>query len=132
MPTFFKWEQPSRVDTAKAKKREAETLQREVYRAVDARDKGRCRACGKACSAYAVTMLEKAHHHHIVYRSAQGEQASSNVVTLCAQDHDAIHVKRTLAIDGNADIALTFSKRGEDGQWFVWRQEKEVGVYERD
>ncbi len=132
MPTFFKWDQPSRVDTAKAKKREAEANQREVYRLVTIRDKGRCRACGKACSPYAVSLLDKAHHHHIAFRSAGGEDSTANVCLLDSGCHDAVHVKRTLAIEGNADIALTFSKRDADGRWFVFRQEKEVGVYERD
>lgn len=131
MPTFFKWEQPSRVETAKARKAAQEAEDRAVYRQVDARDKGRCRACGKACSAYAITLLEKAHRHHIVYRSKGGGTTSANVTTLCPSCHADVHAAK-LAVEGNADVALTFSKRDADGQWFIARQEREVGVYERD
>ena len=130
--SYFKWEQPSRVDTAKAKKSAKEANWREVCRLVNIRDGYACRACGKPISLSAITLLEKGHHHHIAYRSHIGPDTTDNVCLLDSACHDAIHVKRTLRIEGNADLALTFSKKDDDDQWFIWRQEKEVGVYERD
>lgn len=128
---MFKWEQPSRVETAKARKAAQEAEERRVFRQVDIRDKGRCRACGKPCSAYAITLLEKAHRHHIVYRSQLGGTTSQNIATLCPTCHSDVHAAK-LAVEGNADVALTFSRRDMDNGWFIWRQEREVGVYERD
>lgn len=131
MASLFKWDMPSRVEAAKAKKQQAEAEERRVFRLVDARDTGHCRACGASCSHYDLSLLARAHRHHITYRSQLGRSVSENLVTLCPSCHSDVHAAK-LAIEGNADMALTFSRRDADGAWFIARQEKEVGVYERD
>jgi 5-methylcytosine-specific restriction endonuclease McrA len=76
-----------------------------VYRAVDARDQYRCRACGERCSPSATSLLQKAHRHHIRFRSAGGETVTANVVTVCARCHADLHAYR-LTIEGDANKQL--------------------------
>jgi 5-methylcytosine-specific restriction endonuclease McrA len=75
---------------------------REVYAAVDARDGWCCRVCGKFSNVRAVGVLHKGHHHHIVYRSAGGQDETSNLCLLCPRCHDEEHAHR-LRISGDAD-----------------------------
>lgn len=130
MPTFWKHDQPSRYDRAKQKKQDAEATWKEVCEVVDARDKRICRACGKHSRLDACTLLERGHRHHIVYRSAGGQDVSSNLVTLCAFDHNEEHQHR-LSIRGDADKVLEFWRRNEDG-WYLDRKEKAPHVIDRD
>ncbi len=88
---------------AKADKRAEEARAiRDCYKAVDARDKGRCRVCGRRGNPQATTLLDRIHRHHMIFRSRGGQHGPSNVVSLCAECHDAIHVKSTLRVDGDA------------------------------
>ncbi len=129
---FPKVAMKSRVEDAQDRKSAQEAQWRAVCRVVDARDKRTCRACGRKSNPDAVGLLKRGHRHHIVYRSAGGEDVSSNLVTLCAVCHDDEHVKRTLEIDGNADDALAFWRKDENGHWFLWRREIAVGTFEHD
>ncbi len=122
----------SRVEDAQDRKSAQEAQWRAVCKIVDARDKRTCRACGRKSDPDAVGLLKRGHRHHIVYRSAGGEDVSSNLVTLCAVCHDDEHVKRTLEIDGNADDALGFWRKSDDGVWYLWRREIAVGRFEHD
>ncbi len=131
MPTFFKHDLPSRVDRAKEKAVKDAANWRLVCKVVDARDGRACRVCGTKTNPDAVGLL-RGHRHHIVYRSAGGKDVSENLVTLCAECHDAEHVKRSLHVEGNADEALSFWKRDRDGMWFLWRREIAVRRFERD
>lgn len=131
--TFFKHDSPSRVDLAQERERAEEAIWRACCKAVDARDKRNCRACGRKSDPEAVGLTKRGHRHHIVYRSAGGEDVSANVVTLCFECHNDEHVKSTLQIEGNADIALTFWRKDPDcGVLFVWRREISVGIFEKD
>jgi 5-methylcytosine-specific restriction endonuclease McrA len=76
--------------------------ERVVHQAVDARDHYTCRVCGRYCSPRAVTLLERSHRHHLVYRSAGGKDTTANLVTLCATCHDDEHQKR-IQLSGDAD-----------------------------
>lgn len=129
--SFFKSASPSRVDRALERKRADDAVWRECCRLVDARDHRTCRCCERRTNPDDVGLL-RGHRHHIVYRSAGGLDECRNVVTLCARCHDDEHVKRTLEIDGNADLALTFWKRDENDVWFIWRREVAVGLVEKD
>ena len=120
-----KWELPTAVESKDDKRREAETNWRKVCRLVDVRDGYRCRVCGVATSCY---ISGEGHHHHIVYRSRGGLDVSSNILRLCRACHSAEHAKK-LAIEGDADKALTFSLRDADGRWFVAKQETAPRVY---
>jgi 5-methylcytosine-specific restriction endonuclease McrA len=122
----------SRVDERVIRDREAEAHNRAVYKAVDARDKRECRACGRKSDPNAVGLLARGHRHHLQYRSAGGPTESWNLVTLCASCHSAEHVTRTLEIDGNADDALAFWKKDDAGEWFLWRREIAVGQFHKD
>src|SRR5689334_21370593 len=81
----------SRYTTRKQKVRDREAEKREVYDAVNRRDRYRCRVCGKYCDPNAVDLLKRGHHHHIVYRSKRGPTRSYNIVLLDAECHAAIH-----------------------------------------
>lgn len=128
--TNFKHDQESRIDLAIKRKKDADTRWRDVCKVVDARDKRACRCCEKRTNADDVGLL-RGHRHHIVYRSAGGKDISGNLVTLCAECHNDEH-RCKLGIDGNADEALTFWRKNDDGLWFVSRREKAIGVWERD
>lgn len=98
----------SRADEKAEKKREAKKQQRDVYRIVTERDKRKCRACLNRADPGALDMLAKGHHHHIQFRSAGGQDESSNLMLACARCHTAIHAHR-LTVEGNADERLTFT-----------------------
>src|ERR1035438_7384002 len=46
------------------------------------RDGWRCRSCGSRNSL---------HVHHIIFRSQQGTDETSNLITLCSSCHDGVH-----------------------------------------
>jgi 5-methylcytosine-specific restriction endonuclease McrA len=83
--------------------RRAEILRerKAAYALVDARDKGRCRACGHRVSPTAVWHIDKLERHHITSRRYAGTETSANIVTLCAPCHKQI--PGTLKLSGNAD-----------------------------
>ncbi len=99
------WKEPGRRKTRQKKVRDREAEKREVYEAVDRRDRYRCRVCGKRADPKATGMLERGHHHHIIYRSRGGRNRSWNLCLLCPECHDEVHAKR-LFLSGNADEEL--------------------------
>jgi 5-methylcytosine-specific restriction endonuclease McrA len=86
-------------------------IERVVYRAVDQRDQYRCRECGARCSPSAASLLDRAHRHHIIFRSAGGETTTANVLTLCSEAHADVHAHR-LHITGDANFPVRFEKDG--------------------
>lgn len=52
-----------------------------VRAAVRKRDGGKCRVCGR----------QGFETHHVVYRSMGGRDTEDNIITVCADDHRAIH-----------------------------------------
>jgi 5-methylcytosine-specific restriction endonuclease McrA len=129
--TFFKSQLTTRVDDAVTQERTDTAAWLALCRLVDGRDERSCRCCGKRTNADAVGLL-RGHRHHVIYRSAGGPNATWNLATLCASCHNEEHVKKTLHVEGNADLALRFWKRGEDGELFLWRREIAVRVFEKD
>lgn len=127
----FKQDEPSRHDTAKANKAAEEAVWRDVCRVVDGRDGRQCRCCDKRSDPDATGLLKRGHRHHIVYRSAGGQDESSNLVTLCADCHNDEHKSR-LRIDGNPDVALQFFRKDERGGWYCCREEVSVRQVRRD
>lgn len=88
----------------KQEKRAAEAREMKAcYAQVDERDGYRCRVCRKACNPRAVSLLERAHRHHMIYRSRGGEHVPECVVTLCASCHEAVHVRMELRVSGDAN-----------------------------
>lgn len=131
MQTFFKHDMPSRVETKRLRKAEEMAQWRAVCKQVDARDKGHCRACGRRCDPNALGMLERAERHHIVYRSAGGEDIDHNVVTLCAFCHAEQHAGR-LDVRGNARAGIEVWLRDDDGGWYLSKRELLPHIWERD
>lgn len=133
--TNFKSDMRSRVDDAIEKKRAADAAWRKVCKAVDARDHRACRATGKKTNPDAVGLL-RGHRHHIVYRSAGGENTTANLVTLSAEAHNDEHQGRLqiVVLDSKlgADGPLEFWRKGEDDQWYLSRREIAIGRPERD
>lgn len=111
--SFFKHDQPSRIDRASQRKKDKEARLREAYKLVDKRDRYKCRACGHPCDPNSVDVLERAHRHHLTFRSKGGQDVASNLVTLCPTCHDRLHVKRTLRIE--------WGQHGSDGPLVIWR-----------
>lgn len=89
----------AKVAREKAEAQAWRVLSLKVY----ARDKGLCRVCGVQ-----TTPAGKGHPaqwgavHHIVYRSAGGGDAMSNLILLCFRCHDLEH-QHTITIRGTAD-----------------------------
>lgn len=84
----------------------------ELYRAVYKRDHYQCVVCRRHVTPGAVEELERAHPHHIVFRSQAGKAEKhtlENVVTLCPFCHADVHDRR-LYISGNAQKKLTIRK----------------------
>lgn len=83
--------------------REKQRTEREVYAAVTTRDQSCCRVCHRFCRPRAIGLLEKAHHHHLIYLSAGGKTTTENVCLLCAFCHEFEHQHR-IQLSGNADL----------------------------
>ncbi len=129
--TFWKSDIPTRFDTKKAQQAEKVAIEREVYAAVTARERGCCRICGKRADPNATGVLYRAHHHHIVYRSAGGGTTTSNVALVCPTHHSDIHSQK-IRIEGNADERLSVWRKDADGVWFMVREEVRPGQWMRD
>lgn len=129
--TNFKHELPSRFDAKDAEAKADATHELNVYKLVDIRDKHRCRACGVFADPNAVGVLQRAHRHHVIYRSAGGPTETWNLLTICSKCHNDEH-KHTLQIDGNADEGCCYWKRGSDSKWYLWKREIAPFVVERD
>lgn len=99
----------SRAAEKRKRKAAIEAHRAEVYRAVDRRDAGKCRACGRRCSPFALGLLDRAEHHHVVLRSAGGQDETRNICLLCADCHADRHMGR-LSVFGDADGLLTFER----------------------
>lgn len=135
MQTFFKADYPSRIDERLSKKAETERVWRLRCKQVDFRDGKRCRACHKRANPDLPGLL-RGQRHHIVYRSAGGTDDSSNLVTLCACDHNDEHQSRLkieiLEPSLGADGCLAFWRRDDRGEWFLSKREIAVGRFELD
>lgn len=129
--TFFKHDIPSRVERKKCRDREDRSAYLAVCKQVDKRDCGRCRVCLKRCNPNAVTMLDRAHRHHIIYRSAGGPDFDWNVVTLCAMCHDQQH-RGLIDVRGSATAGIEIWHPDDRGGWFLWRRETMPFVHEKD
>lgn len=100
---------PSRFeDQTDAARTKARTVQ-DVYALVDQRDGPRCRVCQRYLQRGGLTLLTRAHHHHILPRSLNGASVSGNLIRLCAACHEAEHRCR-IRLSGDAD------ERNELGQ----------------
>jgi 5-methylcytosine-specific restriction endonuclease McrA len=128
---MFKHDMPSRVEGKRIRKAEDMAAWRAVCKQVDARDKGRCRVCGRRCDPNAVGMLERAERHHIEYRSRGGEDIDHNVVTMCSGCHTDQHAGR-IDVRGNARAGIEIWRPDDGGTWFLARREQMAGVWERD
>ena len=107
----------------KTAKRKAEAADwRQVCRDVDARDKGRCRACGGGTRVTLAAVSFRREHHHIVPRSLGGADTLANVVTLCLLCHTRVHVERSLEIKGNPSGRLKCKYTMRTGS-ISWREQ---------
>lgn len=98
----------SRAEEKAEKRTAAKKQQRDVYRLVTERDKRKCRSCLNQADPNALDMLKRGHHHHVVFRSAGGQDTTGNLMLACARCHAEIHAHR-LSVSGDADGVLTFS-----------------------
>ena len=133
--TFFKSELETRVDRKVKRDAEKEATWRACCQAVDARDHRICRCCGKKTDPDDVG-LKRGHRHHIVYRSAGGQDVPENVITLCWLEHNDEHkgqleiriVDATLGANGPVE----FWRKDDDGLWFLSKRELDVHRIEKD
>jgi hypothetical protein len=116
----------SRVARKAARVAAKDREERACYAEVDTRDGLRCRVCGRAGNPRAASMLDRIHHHHMVYRSRGGQHEPNAVLSLCARCHSELHVDCTLRVEGDANAraaesgklcGVKVSRYGESG----WR-----------
>ncbi len=88
-----------RIEEAGIVARAWEALKRYIM----ARERGRCRLCGKRCSYGAASIATKADPHHIIFQSAGGEDTRENCLVLCRSCHDDVHIHRAVVLSGNAE-----------------------------
>jgi 5-methylcytosine-specific restriction endonuclease McrA len=119
------------VDQAREKEVAKALAWRIVCSAVDMRDGKQCRCCDKRSDPNATGLLKRGHRHHLIYRSAGGEDSMQNLVTLCSQCHSDEHHNK-LRIEGNPNVALTFWRKDALAIWYVVRQEVSVRVVLKD
>lgn len=92
--TNFKWQQKTAAEDRAERKKDERRKEQEIYRAVNVRDKRKCRICKK--SEFYM------HHHHIVYRSKGGEHTLENVLLLCGKCHSQVH-KGQVHLEGDSN-----------------------------
>jgi len=129
--TNFKWEQRSRVDDKRERKAEAESNWRKVCAAVTKREASHCRVSGVRVDPNAPDMLRRGEHHHVVFRSAGGEDTTANVILVSLEVHKAIHAGR-IQVEGNGDTGISIWRRGDDGTMYLSIRETSPNVVERD
>lgn len=111
--SLLRSEMKTRREAKGEKLRRTEQARRAAYRLVDARDEGKCRACGRVTNAFVSPADPKyREHHHLRGRQVRDAESTGNICILCGGCHDLRHVKRTLVITGNADQPLTFELDG--------------------
>jgi hypothetical protein len=88
--------------------REAARTKRDVYTAVAERDHYQCRCCGRKGQYDATIAANALHRHHLVYRSKQGLDTTSNLVSLDAICHSLIHARQLWIIGDDANDFLQF------------------------
>lgn len=93
---------PSRYERKDAKRKAEDAALRAAHAAVDKRDKGKCRICGKPANLGGTGVLEQGHRHHVQYRSKGGMDTTDNLVLLCPKCHAAIHAGK-VRLSGDAD-----------------------------
>lgn len=81
----------------------AEQRWRQLKRDVEIRDGSKCRLCRRQCRFDAPKLTQRADPHHVIFRSAGGDDTLENVLKLCRSCHDDVHVNRTVALSGNAN-----------------------------
>lgn len=101
--------------------------EREVYQAVDRRDKNRCQLTGRRGNPYTVDPLDKLHHHHIIERSRLGPTETWNLVLVHRIVHDLINDSR-IDVYGNADEQLTWTIRADAVEEAFGRKRVPLGV----
>lgn len=84
------------------KKRAMEKQERDCRRTVRARDKGKCRVCGRPAQ----------HMHHLERRSLGGKWTPRNVVHLCRICHQFEHAA-LLHISGDPERRIQVTSTGE-------------------
>lgn len=93
---------PNRYERKVKQAVEDAAQQKTVYQLVNDRDGMSCRVCHRFCPTNAVGVLDRGHHHHLIYRSAGGKDETWNVCLLCPKCHNDEH-RSKLQLSGNAD-----------------------------
>lgn len=80
------------------------TAYKELCSKVLTRDGYKCRVCKSRNNLSA---------HHVIFRSHQGSDVSSNMATVCIRCHDSIH-RNDIVITGDADkgLVVAFVNKG--------------------
>lgn len=79
------------------------------------RDRGLCRACQQPLDLEAGIAANALHAHHVIHRSAGGQDVLANLASLCSGCHRLHHDGR-LSIFGEPNGTLEFTLRGTNGR----------------
>jgi hypothetical protein len=137
MSSFNTWTGPQfksdpkvkgRVQLKLEKKAAEDAEWRACCKAVDARDKGRYRFCGKRGNPESTSLLSRTHRHHFPKRSQGTGHDPAKVVSLCPLHHEDADRNR-LDVRGDANGPLEFYLMATDGRYYLAKREKAVGVF---
>lgn len=119
----------TRADDKAARAAQEAKDERACYRAVDKRDRLRCRI-SDVLLTLGGSLTKAVQRHHMIPRGRGGYHDTANVLTVSKAVHDLVHVKGTLRLSGNADevnsvgsfVGVKVEKLTEAG-WVVagWR-----------
>ncbi len=103
--TRWKAKHQRQIQRDKRKKAEAAleaVRERQIREAVFKRDNGACRVCGMRVYLHHANPFKVMQAHHVIYKSAGGDDSLGNRITTCAECHDDEHTHR-IDISGTAD-----------------------------
>lgn len=88
---------------------------RQLRRAVFDRDKGRCRAFGLPLYFEHADPAQVGHCHHVIYRSAGGNDSLDNLIYLSWKAHQAVH-DGLLKLEGDPNGVMSFTLLDRKGK----------------
>lgn len=95
----------SRTERHEALKRAAEI--RATRRALFERDKSRCRCCGREVAWEHYNPNAVGHWHHLIYKSAGGDDSLDNALLLCWRCHRLEHDHRYRIVGTGQSVTIT-------------------------
>ena len=99
---------PTRLSKSRAKRVKIDKA-KSLRASVRGRDGQQCQCCHIPVLVEATNPAQRAHVHHIRFRSQGGKDESKNLITLCADCHARVH-RHTIKVIGTHALNIRFVK----------------------